>query len=128
MPSKLSFLNLHLQCRLWIAELNGDINMLRIYHDYLQELSDKSDQQELKKDITRFEQIFPALRKEIDDLKNEMHLLKMKFAAYVRENKPYDKAVYKSTSYDSLEDRFAEFSKKFEKLRKELGKLEASYS
>lgn len=126
MPSKHSFLHLHLRCRLWIADLNSDINILRIYHDYLKELSEKKTDPELKSAIAKYEQAFTGLRKEIDDLRNDMHLLKMKFASYSRDNKPYDKALYKATGYKSLEDRFTDFAKKFKKTKKELSKLEAT--
>ena len=35
MPATPSVMSLHLQYRLWIAELNFDINVLRIFGDYL---------------------------------------------------------------------------------------------
>ena len=33
-----SIMTLHLEYRLWIAEMNADINVLRIFDDYLKEL------------------------------------------------------------------------------------------
>ncbi len=124
MPSNLSFLNLHLQCRLWIADLNGNINILRIYHDYLQELHTKINNPELAEKIRYVEESFPVLRKDIDELRNELHLLKMKFAGYVRENKIFDNKVYKSTSHAMVQKRFTVFRTMFVKLIKELSGLE----
>lgn len=51
--------SLHLQYRLWIAELNEDINALRIFNDYLAEVSLKQNNkyagpvEALKKDSCR---------------------------------------------------------------------------
>ncbi len=39
-----SIMSLHLGYRLWIAEMNFDINVLRIFNDYLEELSSKKDE------------------------------------------------------------------------------------
>jgi hypothetical protein len=38
-----SIMGLHLQYRLWIAELNADINALRIFDDYLAEIALKNN-------------------------------------------------------------------------------------
>ena len=48
MPDYPSAMSLHLQYRLWIAELNFDINVLRIFGDYLTELRTKRKEQEVK--------------------------------------------------------------------------------
>jgi hypothetical protein len=124
--SNLSFLNLHLQSRLHIAELNANINLLRIYHDYLEELKSKNGDAEVNNEVIRFERLFPVLREEIDSLRNELHLLKMKFATYSREDKVFDTSIYSSTGFDILQKKYNDFQKSFEKTKKELDNFEKS--
>jgi hypothetical protein len=128
MPSVLSFMNLHLQCRLWIAELNWDINMLRIYNDHLQELAAKPEGSGLKDRIGDFEALFPEMRKDIDDLRNDLHLLKMKLATYVREEKIFDEATFKSSGYEELKKRLLAFQKNFGKVKLDLNAIETNFT
>ena len=69
-------MSLHLRYRLWIAEMNSDIDVLRIFGDYLKELVSKGDNPEVKNRIDYFQQQFINLRKDIDELRDEMHILK----------------------------------------------------
>ena len=71
MPTTSSIMSLHLRYRLWIAEMNSDITILRIFDDYLTELSSKKEKPQVQKGIKNFQQQFINLRKEIDDLKHE---------------------------------------------------------
>ena len=51
-------MSLHLKYRLWIAELNFDINVLRIFGDYLAELRTKRKEPEVKAKTDYFEKAF----------------------------------------------------------------------
>lgn len=121
MPVFPSSISLHLQYRIWIAEMNLDINLLRIYNDYIPALQTKD--KELLTEVTRLEQLFAVVRNEIDVLKNDMHLLKMKLGTYVREKKVLDHRTYQSDNHISLKKRYQDFRKKFNKLKKELEDL-----
>ena len=77
MPTIPSIMALHLRYRLWIAEMNFDINVMRILEDYITELTPKSSAPEIKKGIERFDGDLVTFRKEVDDLRHEMHILKM---------------------------------------------------
>ncbi len=127
MPATPSIMSLHLRYRLWIAEMNFDINVLRIFNDYLEELSTKKDESEVNTGIEHFAQQFPVLRKEIDDLRNEMHLLKMKLAAYSREKKPLDYKTYLADNHTALRKRYLTFRETFEKAKKEFGNFEVKW-
>ncbi|MDP4129372.1 MAG: hypothetical protein Q8918_13100 [Bacteroidota bacterium] len=127
MPVTPSIMSLHLRYRLWIAEMNYDINILRIFNDYLEALSSKKETSEVNTGIGYFEQKFPSVRKEIDDLRNEMHLLKMKLAAYSREKKPLDYKTYLADNHTALRKRYLKFRDDFEKIKKEFGSFEVKW-
>ena len=80
-------MSLHLRYRLWIAEMNSDIDVLRIFADYLKELESKGDNPEVKNRIDYFQQQFINLRKDIDELRDEMHILKWNWQHYSKEAK-----------------------------------------
>jgi hypothetical protein len=112
-------MSLHLRYRLWIAEMNLDINVLRILGDYLEELATKKDQPGVKTGIDYFEEQFIKQRKEIDELKDEMHLLKMKLASYSRESKLVDYKTYQADNHTDLKKRYFAFRKTFDKIKNE---------
>ena len=119
-----SIMSLHLGYRLWIAEMNFDINVLRIFNDYLEELSSKKDETEVNTKIEYFEQKFPVLRKEIDELRNEMHLLKMKLASYARERRPLDYKTYLEDNHTHIRERYLQFRKNFDRAKNEFEDFE----
>jgi hypothetical protein len=122
-----SIMSLHLGYRLRIAEMNFDINVLRIFNDYLEELSLKKDEPEVNERIIYFEQRFPVLRKEIDELRNEMHLLKMKLASYAREKKVLDYKTYLTDNHTNIAERYREFRKNFNRAKKEFEEFETKW-
>jgi len=127
MPATPSIMSLHLRYRLWIAEMNFDINVLRIFNDYLEALSSREEESEVNTGIGDFERKFAAFRKEIDDLRNEMHLLKMKLAAFSREKKPLDYKTYLADNHTGLKKRYLGFREEFDKVKKEFGGFEVKW-
>lgn len=127
MPSTPSTMGLHLRYRLWIAELNSEINMLRIFDDYIKELSSSNKEAEVKTSIAQFKKQFEGFRKEIDELRHEMHMIKMKLASYSREKKNIDFKTYKSDNHSGLKKRYLAYRKLFEKNKKEFGRFEAKW-
>lgn len=121
MPSVMS---LHMRYRLWIAEMNFYINIIRILEDYLSELSSKSNVAEIEAGITDFKQQFVELRKEIDELRHEMHIIKMTLAAYSREGKIITPETYQSDNHEALEKRFLSLQVSFENMKKNFANFE----
>jgi hypothetical protein len=119
-----SIKGLHLRYRLWIAELNFDINVLHIFEDYLIELSAKDNIPEIKKGIAEFVNKFIKHRNEIDELRHEMHLIKMKLAAHARLMKMYTHANYKSDNHQLLKKRYTAFKKTFAETKKAFSAFE----
>ena len=120
-------MGLHLRYRLWIAEMNFDINVMRILEDYLAELAPKSHMPEVKAAIDRFENDFVSSRKEIDELRHEMHILKMKLAAHQRENTALTEEIYTADNHEALNTRYLAFRKGFEQVKKDFTQLEGKW-
>ncbi len=118
---------LHLRYRLWIAEMNADITVLRIFDDYILELSSKKDEPEIKAGITRFQQEFVKLRKEIDELRHEMHLVKMQLSAQSRETKTTLKKNTPTDDRAALKKRYLLFRKNFDSVKKEFLQFEGKW-
>jgi len=120
-------MSLHLKYRLGIAEMNRDIDILRIFDDYLTELRSQKNNTEISAGIDHFEKEFVRLRKEIDDLRHQMHLHKMNLAALSREGKMLDDETYKSEDHDGLAKRYFELRKRFDKVREEFATFESKW-
>jgi len=120
MTAAYSNMGLHFRYRLWIAEMNADITVLRIFDDYVVELTTKKNEPAVKNGIDDFQQHFISLRNEIDELKHEMHLNKMALAASSREpNKIQNKSSSRST-HIALKKRYTAFRKTFNQVKKRI--------
>lgn len=124
MPNTHSTMGLHLRYRLWIAELNSDITVLRIFTDYLDELKNRKTDAETKSQVEGFKKRFAESRKEIDELRHQMHLLKMKLAADSREKKQVSTKNLQSDNHPAVKKRYQAFRKFFDLLKKEFIKFE----
>ena len=122
-----SIMGLHLRYRLWIAELNNDINILRIFDDYLAELKAKKMEAEVKEGMDNFKKQFEQSRVEIDELRHEMHLLKMKLAADSREHKAISFKIYQSDNHSGLKKRYLAQRKRFDQLKKDFTQFEGKW-
>jgi hypothetical protein len=127
MPDYPSAMSLHLQYRLWIAELNFDINVLRIFGDYLTDLRTRRKEQEVKSKADYFEKTFQTLRTEIDELRHEMHIGKMKLGAFGRDNKPFDYKLFNSENQAPLKKRLSAYKAEFKKINAEFEEFEGQW-
>jgi hypothetical protein len=123
-----SIVSLHLRYRLWIAEMNFDITILRIFDDAMKELLIVTKEPSVVANIVHFEDQFVLIRKEIDELKHEMHLMKMKLAAYSRETTQDNEKAYQADNHEGLETVYLAFRRKFDKVKNEFGQFESQLS
>ena len=100
--------------------MNFDINVIRIYKDYLQELSADTREDNLIKKAGDFEKTLQSFPNDIDDLRNEMHLLKMKLAGQIRKQKQGEAVAGKTDDHAGLKTRYVNFRKRFETLKSDL--------
>src|SRR6266481_3146459 len=124
MPAIPSVMSLHLQYRLLIAELNFDINVLRIFADYLMELRSKRKEAEVKSKSDYFEKEFQELRTEIDEIRHEMQMGKMKLGAFSRETEPFEYKTFNRENHFPLKKRLSSYKTKFKRINKEFGAFE----
>lgn len=121
-----SVMRLHLQYRLWISDLNAAINVLRIFDDYLVELKSESIDKTTDDQINYYKNEFIELRKELDEIRHEMYLIKMKLAAIVKNNTQAVEEIKAEIKHANLKDRYKNFKGKFLRIRKDFKKLEAA--
>ena len=127
MPEFPSIISLHLRYRLRIAEMNCDINVLRIFDDYLNELKAKRNEPEVAAKIEEFSKRFIDIRKEIDELRDAMHIVKMELAAMSRENRTLDAGTYEKENLEELKEKYFAFRQSFEKLKDEFINFESQW-
>jgi hypothetical protein len=127
MPDTPSAMSLHLKYRLWIAELNFDINVLRIFGDYLTDLRTRRKEQEVKSKTDYFEKTFQTLRNEIDELRHEMHIGKMKLGAFGRDGKLFEYKIFNSENHAPLKKRLSAYKNDFKKINKEFEGFEGQW-
>ena len=113
MSSTPSVMSLHLRYRLWIAELNFDISVLRIFGDYLADLRTKRKETEVKSKSDHFEKQFLGLRTEIDELSHEMQLGKMKLGAFARDAKRFEYKLFNKENHYPIRKRLSAFKNDF---------------
>ncbi|MEO8173863.1 MAG: hypothetical protein ABI581_12295 [Sediminibacterium sp.] len=119
---------LHLRYRLWIEELNHYINVIRIAQDYYAfEGNDKQDTLTVSDGIEHFKMKFIELRKKIDELKNEFHLLKMKIGADAKTIKEIDHKTYKAEMHGDIKKQMISFKKVFNDVVNEFCRFEKKY-
>ncbi|MGC4036413.1 MAG: hypothetical protein QM764_10650 [Chitinophagaceae bacterium] len=112
--------SLHLEYRIWIAELNFDINLIRIFNDRLQELLT-----EKKGEAAGFDNKFDSSRITIDELRHRMHIEKMNLAAVSRDAQAdthYKNKIQEN--YKGIRDDFFKFRVSFNDLKSEFLKIE----
>jgi hypothetical protein len=120
-------MSLHLKYRLWIAELNFDINVLRIFGDYLTELRTRRKEPEVKVKTDYFEKAFQNLRTEIDELRHEMHIGKMKLGAFGRDEKPFEYKQFNTENQIPLKKRLAAYKAEFKKINDSFEEFEGQW-
>ncbi len=110
-------MGLHLRYRLWIAELNHDISILRILEDYRHDIMRKDMDPVALSESERFGERFMQTRTAIDDLRHIMHLDKMQLAAESRQGQQLPEKVAEAEHHQTLENQYLEYRKSFEQLK-----------
>jgi hypothetical protein len=110
---------LHLQYRLWIADINADITVLRILNDYMVDKSAKNKDTDTAHRINYFKEAFSKLRKEMDELRHEMHLNKMKLASLAKDSSQSINTIEDSINHKTLKERYEAFRESFNNTKKE---------
>ena len=119
MEETASLKSLHLEYRIWIAELNLDINLIRIFNDRLMEMGEENHSADSKAIIEEFGSKFNLCRETIDELRHRMHIEKMNLAATAREKSgPYNLKDFLK-NYNTIREEFFAFRASFNELKGE---------
>ncbi|MBS1747255.1 MAG: hypothetical protein JST21_13880 [Bacteroidetes bacterium] len=119
-----SLMNLHLQYRLWISNMNEDINVLRILHDYINDGKSKITDAATADRLNKYLSMFVDIRKELDDIRHEMYLNKMRIAAMEKADNVLEGDIEKDIHHEEIKKRYEDFKAKFKEMKKEFKKLE----
>jgi len=119
-----SIMGLHLRYRLWIAEMNADIDILRIFDDYLAEITLKNNTNDVVKRIKEYQAQFLNLRNNIDDLRHEMHMNKMNLAAMAKKPRSSVKSIGRTIKHREVKHLYKLFRKTFDRTKKEFRRFE----
>ncbi len=120
-----SIMRLHLKYRLWIAEMNADINVLRILNDHVVWLKTHNNSKDVERNVLHYEEHFLSLRRDLDELKHEMHITKMKLAAFSKDKQADVQAIKSNIGYTNHKEQYKKFRKRFSFLKREFKKMEA---
>ncbi|MEN9686460.1 MAG: hypothetical protein RLZZ28_2246 [Bacteroidota bacterium] len=118
-----SIMGLHLRYRVWIAELNHDITLLRIFDDYLKETKEKKISPEIALQIKAFKKQFSEHRDLLDDLRHTMHLHKMDLASEAKQNAVSIKNNAEMDDYQIIKDKYAAYRVSFETLYRDFSEF-----
>ncbi len=116
MAETISIKSLHLEYRLWIAELNFDITLIRIFNDRLAEIIE-GEKGIKSKEAEKLEKKLSATREAIDVLTHRMQIEKMNLAATSRENKSSDYKINIPDNHASIRNDFFNFRIAFNELK-----------
>ncbi|MFT3824328.1 MAG: hypothetical protein QM731_10430 [Chitinophagaceae bacterium] len=108
--------SLYLSYSLWISELNAGIDTLSVFEEYMRD-HNGDDNHILKTAFLHFRRQFATLRKYIDDIKHEMHLVKMELAAYTRDGKMFVERKDFNDAHRDIRNRYNVFNAQFEQAK-----------
>ena len=116
MAQTISLKSLHLEYRLWIAELNYDITLIRIFNDRLVEII-AAEKDKASKVAQRLSKKLNEIRESIDGLSHRLQIEKMNLAATARENPAYDHQIDIPANHSSIRNDFYNFRISFNELK-----------
>jgi hypothetical protein len=121
-----SLQSLHLEYKLWIAELSFDIEMIRIFESRLEKIAaDNWDSKEELKKVEHFQNQFIRQREVIDELKHDLHTSEVQLTVFIEEMAPVGYDAERMDNHSGLRERFFTFRKIFNELKDEFHSFEA---
>ncbi len=119
-----SVTGVQLQYRLWIAEMNADIDILRILGDYLGQKRVMEENEPAFRQIKHFKEIFLQLRTNLDELRHQMQLNKMQLEKLMQKPVQSLAAVKKSISHAALKKQYEVYRRLFLSTKKDFQQFE----
>lgn len=122
----LSMKSLHLEYRIWIAELNFDINLIRIFNDSLDEAISENKSGEMIPRVNNIREEMDIIRTRIDNLRHRMHIEKMNLASLARDKSGQHTSPAIIENYNAIRNDFFSFRVAFNELKNNFSHFESS--
>jgi hypothetical protein len=108
---------LHIEYKLWIAELNFDIELIKIFEAHLAYIATHNTSKEPAPRIEQFQNQFIRQREVIDELKHDLNTSEKQLVAFVRDMGPVGFENERLDNHPELREKFLTFRNLFEDLK-----------
>ena len=108
---------LHLEYQSWIAELNFDIELIRIFEGHLEYIASKTSSKKVLAKVEQFQNQFIRQREVIHELRHDLNISEKQLAAFVRDMAPIGYDNERLDNHSEIRDRFLTFRDLFEELK-----------
>src|SRR5689334_23915963 len=100
---------LHLEYQSWIAELNFDIELIRIFEVHLEHIASQTSSKRVLAKVEQFPNQFIRQREVIDELRHDLNISERQLAAFVRDMAPIGYENERLDNHSEIRDRFLTF-------------------
>ena len=118
---------LHIEYQFWIAELNFDVEMIKIFESHLAFIALGNTAKKLMPRIEQFQNQFIRQREVIDELKHDLNVSEKQLAAFVRDMSPIGFDNERLDNHPKLRERFLVFRDLFDDLKSRFRHFESEW-
>ena len=118
---------LHLEYRLWIAELQFAKEEIRIFEHHLEELINKNFLIEVTAQVEQFQNRFIREKEVIDELKHKLHISEKQLAGFVKDLSGMGLESIRMDNHSKLRDDMHIFRKIYCSLKEEFRRFESDF-
>jgi hypothetical protein len=118
---------LHLEYQLWIAELNFDIELIKVFENHLTNIVSHNTSKRMLPLIEQFQNQFIRQREVIDELKHDLNISERQLAAFVRDMVSVGFENERLDNHSELRERFLIFRNLFEDLKSRFRQFETEW-
>ena len=118
---------LHIEYQFWIAELNFDVELIKIFESHLSFIASGNTAKRFMPRIEQFQNQFIRQREVIDELKHDLNVSEKQLAAFVRDMSPVGFDNERLDNHSGLRERFLTFRKLFDDLKTRFRHFESEW-
>lgn len=118
---------LHIEYQFWIAELNFDLELIKIFESHLAFIASGNTTKKLMPRIEQFQNQFIRQREVIDELKHDLNISEKQLAQFVRDMSPIGFENERLDNHSDLRERFLTFRDLFDDLKARFRQFEGEW-
>jgi hypothetical protein len=118
---------LHVEYQFWTAELNFDVELIKIFESHLAFIASGNTVKKLMPRIEQFQNQFIRQREVIDELKHDLNVSEKQLAAFVRDMSPIGFDNERLDNHSELRERFLTFRDLFDDLKARFRQFEGEW-